>query len=112
MQVSCYFLLFFFFGYKDSHLIKARRRHIKCDQAKPMCIQCKRSNKSCIGYLYGGLEPETSAKDIINANRKVLSLPVDMDPHPEATKAIEATEFCLYFPLAQLLSIRFSYSNV
>lgn len=30
--------------------ITSKRRHIKCDEAKPQCMNCTRSNKVCLGY--------------------------------------------------------------
>lgn len=44
-----------------------RERRIKCDEAKPVCLKCTRSGRTCSGYSHGLKMRDQTQKTIIKA---------------------------------------------
>ncbi|KAL0937777.1 C6 zinc finger domain-containing protein [Colletotrichum truncatum] len=51
-----------------------RRRHIRCDQARPYCMRCVKSNRVCEGYLDSNSRtlPGSQSQVIVRKNQRIV----------------------------------------
>ncbi|KAJ0119754.1 hypothetical protein J7T55_013958 [Diaporthe amygdali] len=54
-------------GKPSGACINCRERRIKCDEAKPVCVKCIRSGRTCAGYSQGFKLRDQTQKTIIKA---------------------------------------------